>query len=275
MYISQITTVKGRYSAVKRNLKRWVDSGIDELVIVDYACPERTVERLLVDPETKRLATDPRVTLVVVPKSIVGEFFSLGRARNIGAVAAKHEIFFFLDADAWATARCVEDIREKMHSDTGVPPNILVTSHKVYAPMTEQSPLPATFAKDGQCVIRNHTFHANLHGYVEKHASWGGESYDIYQRAFNQNERFGLLEHQSIIVSDLDDHLRDQFSQKKIKNDLTSAFQTSIKRLASIRRVGWANPGITLGIPLAQCHGVLLWRGGRLRNWNPGEDDCR
>ncbi len=62
-----------------------------EIIVVDYADPDNSYDYVasLNNPKVKAVkATD------------CGDYFNLSRARNIGALEARGDILFFLDADA-------------------------------------------------------------------------------------------------------------------------------------------------------------------------------
>lgn len=91
------------------NLPKWLESGIDELVLVDWGCPGHCTHAVY---QQGSIFRHPKLTIVKVSEKITGPFFSLGRARNLGARVAKHEIVMMMDADCYAEKRHVRDIRK-------------------------------------------------------------------------------------------------------------------------------------------------------------------
>jgi glycosyltransferase involved in cell wall biosynthesis len=83
-----ITTCMGRLEHLKQSLPTMVAQGANEVIVVDYSCPEGTGG--FVQNEF------PSVRVVSVP----GEaHFSNWKARNAGAAAANSDLLVFVDAD--------------------------------------------------------------------------------------------------------------------------------------------------------------------------------
>jgi hypothetical protein len=268
--ISQVTTVKGRREHVQKHLNRWLNSGIDELVVVDYACPQSTAVYL-----TEQARRDPRITVVKVPEAVTGPFFNLSKARNIGALAARHELFAFVDADCWVTESWMEGVRTKM-STGHTPPELMISNRQACDEQTIYSnELPFSWVRDGQCVISNHSFH-ELHGYTERHANWGGENYDLYVRAAEFGTRIGSFEGIGMTLCPHADTMRDQHLEHKFGPDNTrqARFSLSLRRLKHLRRLPRATPGHAMGVNRKESLQLRLFRGGRERTWRPGEDDA-
>jgi glycosyltransferase involved in cell wall biosynthesis len=95
MKVSIITTCKGRLHHLKEVLPTWLEQQgktTYEIIVVDYADPDGSYDYVasLDNPKVKAIkATD------------CGDYFNLSRARNIGALEARGDILFFLDADAY------------------------------------------------------------------------------------------------------------------------------------------------------------------------------
>jgi glycosyltransferase involved in cell wall biosynthesis len=83
-----ITTCMGRLEHLKLSLPKMVSQGCNEVIVVDFSCPQGTGEFV---------ATHfPAVRLV----SVAGEkHFSNWKARNAGASAAGSDVLVFVDAD--------------------------------------------------------------------------------------------------------------------------------------------------------------------------------
>jgi hypothetical protein len=106
MRITQVTTVKDRREHVLRHIGRWLASGIDELVLVDWNCPEETGKQIAqsATPGIRRAEMSPSS----MSRKLAGESFHLTKARNVGALAARHELLLFMDADTWASESFIE-----------------------------------------------------------------------------------------------------------------------------------------------------------------------
>ncbi len=281
--ITQVTTCKGRRELVEKHITRWLDSGVDELVLVDYACPEHTGKALL----RTSAGNDPRVTIVQVPEFVVhpskkmihiaGSTFNLCRARNIGILAARHDYTFMLDADCWVTPSFIEDVKARLSPEDEEPAaDLLVAGHHVFR-QDGSSQLPCTWVKDGQCVVRTSMLHA-VHGYNEIHNDWGGESYDLYLRlkahfpsAHVDNFASPLLQ-----ATPHDDQSRFQYYEPAPNTTRETHYKQSSKFLADQRSCHTRSmPGRMMGPAEKLQRYLILHRGGVQRPWRPGEDDLQ
>lgn len=279
---SQITTVKGRREHVQKHLSRWLDTGIEELVLVDYACPDGTAEWVLNHPTYGR---DPRITVVRVPRAarcggelvqMAGDQFHLTRARNVGALAARHELLLFLDADCWVTPFWVEQRRRSagpLGNDNS--PDLWVSGPQACDDEMIKSKLPYNWSRDGQCLIRQPMFH-RINGYNENHQEWGGESYDLYVRAVTAGARVAYFDSSGLFVTAHSDTDRSRFLRTPLKdcdNARELRYRRSLQSLQHQRRSERANPGREIGFAPKLASHLKLFRGGQQRAWRPGEDD--
>lgn len=270
MGISQITTCMGRKSHVLKNISRWLSTDIDELVVVDYGCPEQITKELI--PYADR---DPRITLVQVSPS-AAKTFHLTKARNIGAQAARYELLFFCDADAWTTQFFMEKIRQKF-DDGGT--DLMVSDLSVCGEVkdTEGLDLPLSWCTDGQCILRNPLFYM-LNGYNERFAEWGAESYDLYTRCLLAGAKVAEFGERAIHTTPHDDHMRDKFHEEKwsdLTNGRLAQFRRSMHMLERWRKHDFrANAGMTMGMPMDPSGNVIIrYKAGRSLKWAPGEVD--
>jgi len=304
--LTQITTVKGRRAHVERHIEKWLDSGIDELVLVDYACPEQTARFVL----GSKYGRDPRITLVMVPERIQAKgnvfnvaagAFNLPRAKNIGALVARHQGFVFIDADCWVSREFVRDIRERFdgvsegnESSFGrvCEYDLVATGKHVLDQEKHMTSMPQTWVADGQCAIRSSLFH-RVHGYNDSNWMWGGESYDLYVRcAAVEKVRIDYFGVPSIRNLPHDDELRCTYLSSPFGTMTTETraerFAESYRRLRAQRTglrfdkgspaeglpvtLSRAAPGRSLGLPdkLMQCIPIL--RGGHQQVWRGGHD---
>jgi glycosyltransferase involved in cell wall biosynthesis len=92
-----ITTCKGRLDHLKVSLPKMLAQGCNEVVVVDYSCPQGTGEFVS--------ANFPSVNLVSVPGQA---HFSNWKARNAGAARARSDVLIFVDADTILADGAVE-----------------------------------------------------------------------------------------------------------------------------------------------------------------------
>ena len=86
--ISAITVCKNRLNDLKRTLPRLVSCGFDEIVLVDYDCPQKCGDWVAAHyPEVK------------VVRHQGDEGFSAARAKNLGARRVTSDWILFIDAD--------------------------------------------------------------------------------------------------------------------------------------------------------------------------------
>lgn len=179
MQISLIATCKGRKKDILRNFNSWLALDIDEVILVDWACPESTGKEI-----ARRYKRNGKVEVVLVAPRFTGPLFHLGAARNIGARRARNEWLLFVDADTKLSPRFLESARQHV-IDWSRPHADLVVAGEHCLLENSVSKLPATWTTDGVCLIRSYLFNV-INGYVET-PGWGGVSYDMYLRAL----RFG------------------------------------------------------------------------------------
>ncbi len=94
---SIITTCKGRLEHLKKSLPTMVAQSANEVIVVDYSCPQGTGKFVS--------ATFPSVRLVSVPGQ---EHFSNWKARNAGAAVATSNVLIFVDADTLMAEGAIE-----------------------------------------------------------------------------------------------------------------------------------------------------------------------
>lgn len=154
--IAFVTTCKNRLHHLQQTLPLWVAEAPDEIVVVDYGCPQGTGDWVEANwPQVKvvRVTDDPG--------------FCLSRARNLGAAAADAEWVCFIDADILVRAGWVAWMRAHLRRG-GVYRAGAVGKRR----QTETS---------GTAVLERAAWRA-VGEYDELFTGWGGEDTDLYDR---------------------------------------------------------------------------------------------
>lgn len=273
MPITQITTVKGRLTSVLKNLPRWLSTDIDELVLVDYDCPEHTASRVT---KTKHFK-DHRLKLVRAETEFTGPYYNHGRARNIGAQAAKYDIFLFLDADCYVFPSLIEAIKQKEEDDIYLQEVICTqTAMSAEHVIETTGKLPTTWAQDGQLFIKNAVFY-DLNGFVEDNAGWGCETYDLVARAAQLDINIRDY-HPAVFVNHVahNNDVRDRYlprSFKSVKGGRNGLFMESWRDLKNRRKtMVRAQPGKHFGLTEPSKHVYSVRQNGNF-TLVPGESD--
>jgi glycosyltransferase involved in cell wall biosynthesis len=98
---SIITTCKGRLEHLKKSLPTMVAQPCNEVIVVDYSCPQGTGGFVS--------ANFPSVRLVSVEGQ---DHFSNWKARNAGAAVANSDVLIFVDADTLLADGAIQWISE-------------------------------------------------------------------------------------------------------------------------------------------------------------------
>lgn len=257
MAVTQITPVKGRFEAVKSNLRRWLKTPIDQLVLVDYACPDALHHNLWSLPE----ASDPRIQVVRVNSAAAGPFYNHSRARNIGAQASKFDCLLFVDADSFVLPNFVEFANQRIEKGLC---DVITTFRSEDIARHVFKHLPLTWTTDGQIVVRNSLFF-ELNGFNEEVSTWGGETYDFLIRAAQsgyeatQVETMPWLQHAAHT-----DALRDRFMPTCFHDTFLGKdrmFIRSMRGYAARRKVSLrGQPGRKLGLQVPTRDVLLINR---------------
>lgn len=154
--ITFITTCKGRRHQLEQTLPKMVAEAPDEIVVVDYGCPDGTGEWVR--------ECFPSIRVVHVDDD---PGFIVARARNLGAAAASSRWFCFIDADiviepgfvAWLRA----NLRDYAYFRRAVVENV------------------PGYNELGTFLCTREAF-AHVHGYDEVMIAYGSEDLDLYER---------------------------------------------------------------------------------------------
>lgn len=154
--ISFVTTCKGRLHHLQQTLPAIVAEAPDEIVVVDYACPQGSgdwVEANFPNVKVVRVEDDPG--------------FCLPRARNVGARHSTSPWIVFIDADVMVSPGLLEWLRRHIQPWS----------------FFRASPVNGVRDKEtwGTAVCSREAFEY-IGGYDEVFRGWGGEDADLYYR---------------------------------------------------------------------------------------------
>lgn len=268
MQISQITTSKGRFSDVAKNLPHWLNSDIKQLILVDYFCPDHTGMKVL----ESKYGDDPRLIVLIVGPEVAGPFYNHPKAKNIGVAVAQNEILSFIDADIKTSAYYTKMIATAFRAGADVVCGVA----KGFGEHNESfsKVLPETYRLDSQFAVRNAVFY-DLNGFSES-SGWCVDSYDFLLRCrLREKTRIKQIEQNPWIShTPIHDHsLIDQFLSSKLDlENLTKVFVANWERAAYNRKLTLrAQPGQIFGLN-GNSNGIRLYKNGIQKAFAPGDD---
>jgi len=147
--IAAVTTCKGRLEHLKQTLPRLMALPFDEVVVVDYDCPQGSGDWAE--------ANCPGVRVVRVTEA---PSFHCARARNLGAAATRAPWLLFIDADVL------------------VEPDVLSVVRPLLRPGKFSRAAPLAKECWGTIFVSRADFDA-VGGYDEVFRNWGGEDDDL------------------------------------------------------------------------------------------------
>jgi len=270
MGITQITPVKGRKEFLFKNIEYWLKQSIDQLVIVDLACPEQSGPDLI----KSKYAKDPRLIVVLVDKETAGPFYSHGFARNIGVHAARHDLLFFLDVDCRASDFYIKEAAHRMDREGGadvycnLPPDFLLSQYL--------DQLPLDLSRDRQFFIRNAIFY-DINGFNQEYTGYAAETYDLLIRAKMRTDNFSYSSMTNLLrIMPHDDTLRDQYLPFSISNGSDYKQLMFKKSMDYYKRVSKLSPrtqpGIQFGITSSNPKALRVYKSGVEMAFRPGDD---
>lgn len=154
--IAFVTTCKSRLHHLKETLPLLVSMGPEQIIVVDYGCPDGTGEWVR--------QNYPGVALVSVSDD---PGFCASRARNLGAEAVSAEWICFIDADIRIDPSWLDWMRGNLQ------PNHFYRAAKVQGVRDKET--------WGTVICQKAAFQ-RLGGYDEAFRGWGGEDDDLYFR---------------------------------------------------------------------------------------------
>lgn len=190
--VAIITTCKDRLHHLQRTLPAMVAQKPDEVIVVDYDCPQHAGDWVE--------AHVPRVQVVRNPGA---HGFNLGRARNLGAAETSSQWLLFVDADVVIQPGLIETLRAGV--ETGA----------FYTPQPANSADAQLF---GSLCCRTRDF-VSVRGYDEMIEGWGFEDQDL-------RERLKLLGLREIhYARELLDPIAHDDSERFVRSDMQDRFQ--------------------------------------------------
>jgi len=274
LHVSQITTCRGRVDDVRKNIDRWLQQPIQQLVLVLYGSHESEVQEI---KSLVALVRDARVNVIWVHPREAGPFFSQARARNIGASEANNPVLLFLDADCRLDATVVEDVANVFYDEDAEKPLELAC---FFRPGVDSSNL---WSDDNWVPYRQFFVHSSLffgvNGFNENQTGWGGESEDFFLRAssYLADKNKGAvplvkIDSKRLKVSPTDKEARFRFSPRKF-DDLQKAYESSEAILSGLRKMCIrANPDRSLYRVPKNRHNIRVWVSGFERGYLCNKD---
>jgi glycosyltransferase involved in cell wall biosynthesis len=200
----------------------------DELIVVDYSCPDGTGNWVE--------GASPQARLVRVPGQAG---FNASRARNHGAAAATGDWLFFVDADILLKPEALEKLRPALKAGCFYTPWLKDVSEEVVQAY-------------GTFLCRAADF-AAIDGYDEVLEGWGGEDSDIYMRLKIRKLREVYYKTDILTVIDHGDDERNIVAgmTDRGENGAVNALYLQAKQKISLLRGGNGN------LPLSERLGLL------------------
>ena len=191
--ISFVTVCKGRLSHIKETLPRLIQEFPNEIIFVDYSCPENSGDYVIKNfPSVKVL------------KITDDEFFCLPRARNLGAAQASSDYICFIDADINVQPGFVNWASK----------NVNLNSFYRHEKQVDGERDKETW---GTFIVSRDNFN-KIGGYDEAIRGWGGEDDDIYMRLKLAEVHEFAFPHNLVCAIKHDDSLRTTFHTVKSKD---------------------------------------------------------
>jgi glycosyltransferase involved in cell wall biosynthesis len=144
-------------------------AGFDEVIVVDFDCPQSTADWCRVNY--------PKVKVIKVTNQ---PMFNPSKARNIGARNALSHWLCFLDADVLIRNNFTSSFRSKITSGNFYPLALFLRHHN-----------EDVFGLSGTVVCEYSAF-SSVGGYDEVMADYGWEDIDFYQRLVRSGHRVRL-----------------------------------------------------------------------------------
>ena len=204
--VSFVVPCKGRLHHLKETLPLMAKQSPDEIVVVDYNCPDGTAKWVS--------ENFPRVNVVHVTDNAD---WNLSKARNLGARASLSTWICFIDADI----KIVGDLASLWEE--------FIPEHFYRAAMNEKK-----HEELFGTVICSRGAYDKVQGYDEVFKGWGGEDKDFYERLKLQGylERFFEPNYLEAIHNDHNERFRFDPHPEQTRNIklIKTRLYTAVKR---------------------------------------------
>ncbi|OOY49704.1 glycosyltransferase family 2 protein [Solemya velum gill symbiont] len=241
--VAFVTTCKSRLHHIKQTLPPIVAQAPDEIVVVDYGCPDKSGDWI-----------EDHYPTVKVVRVNDDEDFCVARARNIGVAATSSEWICFIDADILITPGWLDWLRQNLH------PSFHFRS--IQSDRIKGSDTWGTVLCTRQAFARSG-------GYDEVFRGWGGEDNDFHSRL--QLAGYSEAQFPAEYLQAIEHDDKERYAHYSIKSKLHSRIINKFYRVAKLQIMALnnLNPDIPLDIR-KQIRNEIT---SALRDWNP--DDTR
>lgn len=210
--VSFITTCKNRLEFAKKTLAHlefFLERG-HEIVFVDYSCPQHSGEWVR--------ENYPDVTVVEIKER---QRYNHGEARSLGASAARHNLFCFLDIDiqVWPNFLCEISFLKKNH--------FLFFANNPYT---------SRRGMGGFLVCSREAYNASG-GYSASYTEYGGKDLEVKYRLYQEGVTPIKVNPHSVTHIDHSDQLRTEYyTQKDLRKAVKRSSQQLKRRMKSFKK---------------------------------------
>jgi len=214
--IAFVTTCKGRLQHLQQTLPLMLAEQPDEIIVVDYGCPERTGD--WVETNYPKIQF-PQITVVRVMDDAS---FCVARARNLGAAVVRSDWICFIDADICVQPGWINWMRSELGNEKIYYRSSGTIEHGIQEP--EVGGAYGTF------IVSRNAFQ-QVKCYDEVFSGWGGEDGELYDRLFSW--RFREASYPQLFVKAIthSNEMRTRFYEEKNRNitHLAAQYYRTIK----------------------------------------------
>lgn len=195
MNISVCTYCKGRRQHAEQSIPLILEQleENDELVVVDYDCPDKISEYC-------KSLNNNKLKIVKIDNL---DYYSPSHAHNLAFKFSKNEILFFMDIDILLKENCIKNIK-----------NMFNNHENIFLLFRQNKKLEAV----GTCSFLRKKF-IKINGYPEEFCGYGYEDYHIYESLRNIGLKSITCEYIEKIYYKID-RVKNFFTKYNDNNDL-------------------------------------------------------